>query len=139
MSNKFITEEELSSIFTLNEEDIIISTDLSATITDRMRIIAKVFNVTSTQVVFNGETASLSMQTPSKEQTADIMSGITTERVLNCISSLINTQFIIDHDGDIEFKMFNFQEQVCSNTCSTSIGNADVCIYSRSSLVEEAE
>lgn len=137
MDNKYITEEELNSIFTLNEEDVILSTDLSTTITDRMRIISKVFNVLSTQVLFDGEVASLAMQTASKEQTANILSGITTERVLNCVSSLVNTQFVIDHDGDIEFKMFNFQEHICSNTCSTSIGNVDICIYSRSSLVQE--
>jgi len=137
MDNKFLSEEELDSIFVLNEEDLILSAELSTTISDRMRVIAQGFSVNTTRVLFEGETASLTMQTQSKEQTAKILSDIVAERVMNCSSSLVNTPFIVDHDGDIVFKMFNFQEGVCSNKCSTTIGDVDINIYSRSSLVED--
>jgi len=136
MDNKFLTDEELDSIFVLNEEDMILNTELSTTISERMRVIAQGFSVNTTQVVFDGETASMTMQTQSKEQTAKIISDIMAERVMNCTSSLVNTPFIIDHDGDIIFKMYNFQDNVCSNKCSTTIGDIDINIYSRSALTE---
>jgi hypothetical protein len=71
------------------------------------------------------------------EQSAKIMGEITTERQLQATSSLINTPFIIDHEGDIVFKMYNYREAICSNLCSTSISDININIYSRSQLTEE--
>ncbi len=137
MDNRFITEEELETIFTLNEEDIILQTNIELNISDRMRIIAQNFNVTSTQIEFEEENASICMETPGHDQSAKILSNITLEQPMTCNSSLINTPFIIDHDGKIELKMYNYQEQICSNTFKTSISDIDITIYGRSSLNEE--
>ncbi len=141
MDNKFISEEELNNIFVLNEEDLILNvqTEITSTISDRMRVISQGFNVNTVQVIFEGETASISTRTQSKDQFAKIVSGVTTDRVLNCSSSLINTPFIIDHDGDIIFKMYNYPDNICSNQFITTVGDVDVNVYSRSSLVEEGE
>ena len=137
MDNKFLSEEELDSIFVLNSEDLVLNTEISSQMSDRMRVIAQGFNVNTMKVLFNGETASLIMQTQSKEQLAKIVSDIIPERVMTCYSSLVNTPFIVDHDGDIIFKMYNFHEATCSNVCETSIGDVDITIYSRSALSEE--
>lgn len=137
MDNKYLTQEELDSIFILNDEDLILNTEISSQMSDRMRVIAQGFSVNTMKVVFNGENAALTMQTQSKEQLAKIVSDIIPERVLNCYSSLVNTPFIVDHDGDIIFKMYNFHEVTCSNVCVTSIGDVDITIYSRSALTED--
>lgn len=137
MDNKFIPVTELESIFTLNEEDVILQCDLDQTISDRMRIIAASFNVNSTQILFEGETASVFMETQGKDQSAKILSNITIEQPMNCTSSLVNTPFIVDHDGKIELKMYNYAEQICSNKFTTGIQDIDITIYGRSSLIEE--
>ena len=137
MDNKFINVEELETIFTLNEEDIILQTDIDSNISDRMRVIAQSFNVNSTQIHFLDDTASIKMETQSLDQSASIMSDIVTEQPMECISSVVNTPFIIDHDGKITLKMYNYQEQICSNTFKTAIADIDITIYGRSSLVEE--
>ena len=137
IDNKYINEEELASIFPINEDDLILSTDISKVISDRMRVISQGFNVNSIQVKFEGELSALTMQTQSMEQSAKIMGEITTERQLQATSSLINTPFIIDHEGDIVFKMYNYREAICSNLCSTSISDININIYSRSQLTEE--
>ncbi len=56
---------------------------------------------------------------------------------MECTSSLVNTPFIIDHDGKITLKMYNYMEQICSNTFKTSISDIDITIYGRSQLTEE--
>lgn len=137
MDNRYITQEELETIFTLNEEDVILSCDIEPNISDRMRIIAQSFNVNSTQISFENEVASISMSTASHDQKAKILSNITLDQPMECVSSLINTPFIIDHDGKIELKMYNYQEQICSNTFKTGISEIDIAIYGRSSLIEE--
>lgn len=137
MDNKFIPTEELESIFTLNEEDVILKTDFDQTISDRMRIIAASFNVNSTQILFEGENASVYMETQGKDQSAKILSNIILEQPMTCTSSLVNTPFIIDHDGKIELKMYNYAEQICSNKFVTGIQDIDITVYGRSSLIEE--
>jgi hypothetical protein len=137
MDNRYINVEELETIFTLNEEDVILQTDIESNISDRMRIIAQSFNVNSTQITFENEVASITMATQSHDQNAKILSEITLEQPMECVSSLINTPFIIDHDGKIELKMYNYQEQICSNTFKTAISDIDIAIYGRSSLMEE--
>ena len=136
MDNRFITAEELEQIFTLNEEDVILKTDIESNISDRMRIIAQNFNVNSTQILFENDTASITMETQGHDQSAKMLSNIILEQPMEYTSSLTNTPFIIDHDGKIEFKMHNYQEQICSNTFKTAISDIDITIYGRSSLIE---
>lgn len=136
IDNKYIGEEELSNIFTINDDDLILSTDLSKVISDRMRVISQGFSVNSIHVKFDGDKASINMQTQSMEQSAKVMDDIITERQLQATSSLINTPFIIDHEGDIVFKMYNYRDSICSNQCSTSISDININVYSRSQLTE---
>jgi len=136
IDNKFMSEEERDAIFAMDEEDLVLQADLSQTITERIKIISAVYNTNSVIAEFCGETANLALMTQSKEQHADIMKDITTERVLECTSSLINTPFVFDHDGETSYKMFNFQDQLCNNIASTQLGDIDVNVYCRSSLVD---
>lgn len=137
MDNRYITEEELNGIFTLNEEDVILGTNIQQKISDRMKILSINFNVNAAQVIFNDEIAHISMETQGRDQVAKVVSDITVEQPMECSSSLVITPFTVDHDGDIEFKMYNYQEQICSNKFSTSIADVEINIYGRSQLVEE--
>ena len=141
LDNKFMTTEERDKIFVLNEEDMILECDLENIITDRIRVITAAFNTKAIQVSFDGEEASISAITQGKDQSAKFLSGITTNIVLENSSSNITTvPFIIEHDSDIEFKMFKDANQALSlNKFSTNIGDVDINIYTRSSIVKEDE
>lgn len=141
LDNKYMSEEELDRIFIRNEEDVILSTELSETISERLRVITKGFNVKTIQVLFEGEQASITARTQAKDQFAKVLSGIVSDKVLNATSNLMNTPFIIDHDGEIEFKMYlsNEEEGICINRFSTTIADAEIVVYGRSSLVESED
>jgi len=141
LDNKFMTIEERDKIFVLNEEDMILECDLENIITDRIRVITAAFNTKAIQVSFDGEEASISAITQGKDQSAKFLSGITTNIILENSSSNITTvPFIIEHDSDIEFKMFKDANQALSlNKFSTNIGDVDINIYTRSSIVKEDE
>ena len=116
---------------------MVLSTEISTKISDRIRIIAQSFSVNTTQVKFEGEQASINVMTQSREQHAKVLSQLTTEREMECTSSIVITPFVVDHDGDISFKMFNYQDNICSNLCKASIADVELNIYSRSALIEE--
>lgn len=139
IDNKFIPEEEMQTIFDLNDDDLILSADISGFISDRMRIVSAGFSVNTVQVEINGEEASLSTKTQSGDQYAKFLEGLTTDKVLECSSHMVITPFIIDHDGDIVFKMFNVQPNVAANKFSTTLSDIDITIFTRSSLIESSD
>lgn len=139
MDNIFITEEEMQNIFDLSDDDLILTADISGFMSDRMRIVSAGFSVNTIQVNINGEEATLSTRTQSGDQYAKFLEGLVTDKVLECSSHMVITPFIIDHDGDIVFKMFNVQPNVSANKFSTTISDIDINIFTRSSLVESTD
>jgi len=139
LDNKFMQEDELRNIFQMNEEDIILSSNISENISERIKIITASFNVNTVAIEFQGETATLSTKTQSKDQHASLISDIVSDRVIEAISNLVATPFVIDHDGDIDFRMYNYQDNLCANKYTTSISDVDIVVFGRSTLVEGDE
>jgi len=141
LDNKFMTHEELENIFLMNEDDLILEHDLSSMITERIRLITHNFSTDAIQITFEGETASIKTATQAKDQLADVVTGITTNVVLDGCSALISTvPFSVDHDTDVEFKMFKDPNQDISlNQFSTNLGDINFKIFTRSSIVRDEE
>lgn len=141
LDNKFMNENELNNIFTLDDEKIIIDYELPTVVTDRIRIVSKGFNVTTVQINFEGETFSLSTRNQAKDQYAKFISEITANVVIESGSSnLVVTPFVVDHTSDISFKMYeSSKEGIFINKFSTDIGDVPVAVYTRSSLIQEEE
>jgi len=139
MDNKYISDDEFSRIFTLRDEDLLLDYEIQSTISERMKIIAQGFNIVSFQVLFEGDFSSIMATTTSKDQSAKIVSGIPVNQNFNCFSNLVVTPFVIDHDQNMNLKMYNVQETICVNKFSAAIGNVNINIFSRSQLIEEKE
>jgi len=136
IDNKFMTETEINATFTLDDDHMLLSTEIPTTISDRISAVRQGFNVDTVQVNLQGELAMITAKTQAKDQSAKLMEGIVTEMTIHSKTDLLIVPFIIDHDGDMEFKMFNVQEGVAVNKFDTSIGDMDIIVYSRSSLEE---
>jgi hypothetical protein len=136
LDNKFISQEELSRVIVTNQEDLILSTQISKKTSDRMKIIASSFHVNSVQVILSGEVATISSADQSKEGFAKFVQNITLNKELNHSANLVITPFVIDHDGDINFEMFDSGNNVVINAFSTTIGSINVNLYTRASMVE---
>jgi len=139
MDNKFIPVEEFERIFTLNEQDVLLDYEVKSIISERMKIIAQGFSIVSFQVLFESDSASILASTTSKDQSAKIVSEIPVNQTLDCFSNLVTAPFIIDHDGNMNLKMYKVQDTVCVNKFCASIGNVNISIYSRSQLIEATE
>jgi len=139
MDNKFISEDEFQRIFTLREEDLLLDFEIKSMVSERMKIIAQGFNIVSFQVLLEGDFSSIVATTTSKDQSAKIVSEIPLNHSMDCYSNLVVTPFVIDHDQNMNLKMYNVQETICVNKFAASIGNVNINIYGRSQLVEEKE
>lgn len=135
MDNKFISPEELTRVINTNQEDLILSTQISKKISDRMRIISSSFHINSIQTIFNGDNASISCSTQSKDNFAEFVKDIVSNKELNHSSNLVITPFIIDHDGDIAFEMYDSGNNTVINTFSTTVGSININLYTRASMV----
>jgi hypothetical protein len=141
IDNKFMTEEELTAIFNLDEDNLILEHSLESVITERIRIITQSFNIKAIQVEFEGERAIIKAGTQAKDQFAKFVEGITTNVVLDkCSANLGTIPFGIDHDRAVEFKMYKDPNQDISlNTFTTDVGDCELVIFTRSSLIQDEE
>lgn len=139
LDNKFIPDQEMSKIFILKEEGLVLEYHIGSETSKLMKVITSQFKIASFQVSFEGNVGAIIATTTSKDQYSRIENGIPLKVPLRCFSSLVVTPFIIDHDGDILLKMYNVQETVCVNKFETLVGKTTVTVYGRSQLIEEEE
>lgn len=138
MDNKFMTKEETEEIFFINDENKILDCKVSKIISERMKSVSQIFNTITAQVKFDGDVASISSRSAAKDNSIKFMSGIMLDDPIeNTFSSLVILPFTIDHDKEIEFRMYKDQKGTCSNEFRTSIADdIDINIYSKSKLIK---
>jgi len=143
MDNKYMSEDERDGIFLLDDEEMILHTQLSSMDTDRVRVVVDNFNTKSIQFRFENDKAMFGTSTQSKDQKATFKSDIpiNVEFGENAyISNLSAIPFCIEHDNQLDFKMFKDpQQNMTYNKIKTELDIVDVCIYSRSALVEDID
>jgi hypothetical protein len=142
MDNKMMTQEELDNIFNLDEEDLILDDALNNVITERIRIITDNFNTQAIQVKFENDLAKICAATQSKDQFANFKTDIPTNIDFggNFNSNLSTIPFGIEHDTDLDFRMYKDpQQNVSLNQIKTELGPVSINIFSRSAIVEEEE
>lgn len=136
IDNKYISKEELSKVIVINQEDLILSIPITKMISDRIKIISTGFHVNSIQTIFDGNSATICGSNQSKDNFANLVKDIVINKDLNHSASLVITPFIVDHDGDINFEMYNTESNVVINSFSTTVGSINLNLYTRAILVE---
>ena len=141
MDNKYMNEEELESIFPSSEDHLILENKMGMILTDRIKTVTHYFSIETILVEFNGEIATISASTPSKDQSAKFAEGIMmNEEIENSSTNISNVAFALDHEEEIEYTMLKDPNQnVALNRFKTRIGDIDISVYSRSQIVEDDE
>jgi hypothetical protein len=137
MDNKYITPEEYNSMVLLNPEDLIMRYDLEKVITDRIKKISQAFDINNVKIVFKDNKASLVSTSQSKDQEAQLVKDIEIHKDLNCNANIIITPLIIDHDGPIIISVYEIDGNSCICKFETKIADVDICIVTRSPLLED--
>jgi len=139
MDNKYMTRENLNIMFETSDDDLILEYDISNMMSERIKVITSSFHTDVIQVKFEGEEAIAVAATQAKDQFAEIIKGITMNKVIEgCSVNLSNIPFGLDHDTKIEFKMYKDPNQDISlNTFTTSVGVVQVSIFTRSAIISD--
>lgn len=138
VDNPFIKNEEFSSLFILDPEDLILDVQLNKVITKRIKIITENFEVNNIKILFNGNMASIVSIHQSKNQEAVLIDSIPTIKDLTGSTHIITTPFIFDHDGDIALRVYETQEG-CYSKFSTKVNDITVNSYTKSVIQDEDE
>ena len=141
MDNQHMSEEQLNVIFKLEDDDLILEHEISTMITDRIKVITSSFHTDVIQVNFKGEEAIITASTQAKDQFAKIITDITTNIVINdCSANLSNIPFTIDYDTNVDFKMYKDPNQdIALNKFVTTIGDVNLAVFTRSSIVSDED
>jgi hypothetical protein len=141
VDNKFMPEQERDSIFALSEENLILECDIPQLITDRISVISTNFNIKTIRIGFDGDNAEITASTQSKDQNVKFISNIETNMTMEKSSAYVTViPFAIDHDTDIELKMYKDPNQdVALNVFTTQLGEFDINIYTRASILRDDE
>lgn len=141
MDNKYISMEELERVFIMDENELLISTELPVLLTERIKIITSTFNTQALQITFMGETAKLTAITQARDQHAKVIDGIVTNAILEgCSSNLSTVPFSIEHDSDCHFKIYKHPTQdVLMNKFDTVLGEMNVVIYGRAAIIKDED
>ena len=133
-ANKFIPSDEIQHIINIADEDLILVTSITKTISDRIKTTAKVFEHNSISISFSNDIGKISMSKDSKDQHVDFIKDIPLEHNISAESILSSTPFIIDHDGDIIFKMYGVNEKAALSQFKMIVDDINITIYHRSTL-----
>lgn len=140
IDNKFMDLDELNSMFTLSEENLILETTLTSEISERIKTITNSFNTSTLEVEFNGETAQIICSTQAADQKAIVKKDIVTNSNIDeKTTNLVSIPFVTDHDGDMILQMYNIKDNILINKFSSCVGGINYIIYSRSILISEDE
>jgi len=134
MDNKYINQNDFNSQVNVNDEDLLLSTSVDKVISDRIKVICQVFNTNTIQILYEGDNVSIMGTTTSKDQSAKFISGITPERNEDMYSNLSVVPFVMDHDGEIIFKMYENTNDRIMNVFQTTISDVNITIFCRSNI-----
>lgn len=108
LNNKFMTEEEINASIDVNQSNLVLETNISQTLSNRIKKIASNFNAENVQMFFNGNNAKLGLKKGS-DQSANFSGDIETLDNITGKANIIMKSFTMDRDGDINLSMFKSQ------------------------------
>ena len=135
----FISNEEIDKIFTLREENLVLEHSIDKETLNLIKIMSSQFNLLGFQIFFEGNTASIIATATDRSQHFRIAHGIPVKAHMNCFSSVLARDLLIDHDGDILLRIYKVKETVCINQFNALIGKVMVRVYGISKLITESE
>jgi hypothetical protein len=140
LQNAYMDDDDYNGTVMINEDEMILSCDINTTISERIKVFTKAFNVSAIQIGFSNDMAHLRSETQSKDQSAIFKDGIilNQEFTTNAFANIGVTPFRIDHDGDIAFRMYKeSQMDRATNHFEMRLGDMDVNIYSKTQITFE--
>lgn len=138
LDNRFITEDELANMFELNPDNLIIDCNIDTKISNRIKSISQNFDVNTFKINFENNKASILFSCEDKSQEAVVLDNIDIPKDLNASTNIFTMPFIIDHDEDIKFELYEVEED-CAGKVTTKNSGIEIVIYTNAILMDSEE
>lgn len=140
MNNKFMGEEELNRVITISLEQLITDIILTEVISERIKKITHGFGVINLFVNV-GDEISITASNKARDQSAVFVDKIipTTTIDNKFYTSISIVPFIVDHDGDTLFKMYDIDGGKVLNHITLKNSNIDINIFCRSQTILDSD
>lgn len=114
LDNVFIEDENFNSIMSdCNEENLMLSCDISPYMSKRIKNICEAFGVDVIQCSLEGRTASLGIISNDKENTTKVVENITlNNEISSSYFTFISLPFIIELNSSMVFKAYKIDDDV---------------------------
>jgi len=142
LHNEFVSEEEMATVVTCTEDDIILETSIEQTVTDRIKTITKNFQSHFIKMEFEGESLALSAVDAAKTNKVTFIENLPIEMEFDQVyfANMTKIPFLINHDTAFTFQLFKeTDEMITQNKIKTSIGTIPISMYCKSQLMAEDE
>jgi len=143
LDNKYLTEEELNSIFNLEEDDMFLHCNMTSLMTERIKLVTTNFNTQALKIELENDIATITASTQSKDQVAKFQTEIPLNINFNgkYFSNVSTIPFSIEHENNqLDFNMYKDpQQNISLNRIKTQLGPVDINIYSRSSIMSDED
>jgi hypothetical protein len=142
MQNDFLTDQDLAAIFTCEEDDIILETQIEKTITERIKAITTNFQAHFIRMDFNEDLCSIGTIDAAKTNRVFFLENLPVEMNFDepHLANMTRIPFMINHDTSYTFKLYKQpNEMITQNKITTSIGAVPISIYCKSQLNAENE
>lgn len=136
LDNKHLSEEDLSSIFPINPEGLIVKCKISKIICDRIKVICHGFSINSLIVNFNGDNSSIGAETQSMDKKSIIINNITMNKIIEDLSYIrfVHTPFLLDHDEDIDLEIYDSGNNIFISKFNMKLNEINFSLYTSSKL-----
>lgn len=135
--NEFITAQGFADLCNLREQDLLLECVLKRDMSKLMKVTFNQFSGQCFEVLFLGNIASITATDMFGGETSTMKYGIPIKRPSKGVLSIVTTPFLIDHDGDLLFQMYEIRENVYVAKFTTSIGKITINVYCKSQLREQ--
>jgi hypothetical protein len=137
--NKYISREALNTVIYPDLSDLILNVSIGKVVSDRIRTISKVLNISSLKVDFDKDVANIDGATASKDLSSRLISQTPTEREIEDYYVDISViPFLIDHDGDVSLRMYEVSEMnMVVAVFTTFLVGIEITMYCRSKIMEK--
>jgi hypothetical protein len=135
LDNVFIDDSEFEGIFKLNEEDLILSTNINSYLTKRIKAISEGFENDVITLKMNEFTGDLEAETGNKENNSELVRGIELNaKMPKCQTRMIVLPFTLELNSDIKIDIYKVSSKVVIGRFQMKFFGVPITMYSQSEL-----
>jgi len=135
LDNCYINDESLAGMFKLNEEDLIMSTNINSYLAKRIKAITEGFENDVVFLKMNEFGGILEAETSNKENNSELIKGIELNtKMSKCQARMIVLPFTLELNSDVKVDVYKLTKKVVLGRFQMKFFGIPITMYAQSEL-----